>query len=86
MHTIELLEQACAYAERLGYGIRQEILGGCGGGACEVAGKKWIFIDLSLTPHEQLDQLAEALRSDPAIHAQPVPPALIGLLGIRGAA
>ncbi|MFO7908032.1 MAG: hypothetical protein ACQESR_24595 [Planctomycetota bacterium] len=68
MHTVELLEEACGVAESLGYKIRQEWLGGTGGGACEFAGRKWIFIDLALNAIEQLDQVATALRNDPSIY------------------
>lgn len=64
MHTVELLEQAIAAAEKLGYSIRQEWLGGTGGGYCEFGGRKWVFIDLSLSNVEQLDQVAAALRQD----------------------
>lgn len=68
MHKVELYEQLVATAERLGYQIRHEYLGGVGGGSCEVAGKKCIFIDLALNSTEQLDQLVEALQEDPAIY------------------
>ena len=62
MHTVDLLEQACEIAEQLGYHTRQEWLGGSGGGACEFAGRKWIFVDLALSVFEQLEQVTEALR------------------------
>ena len=68
MHTIELLNEALQAAESLGYGIRREWLGGSSGGACEVQGKKWLFIDLSLNTIEQYEQVLDAIRSDPAIH------------------
>src|SRR5207302_122015 len=61
MHTIEKLERLKDVAERAGYTIRQEWLGGVAGGACQFAGRKWIFIDLSLSVIEQLDQVAAAL-------------------------
>ena len=86
MHTVEMMEQAVSVAESLGYGVRQEWLGGCGGGACEIAGRKWIFIDASLTTAEQLDQLASALQSDPAIFELPLPGPLASLLGVRQSA
>jgi hypothetical protein len=86
MHTIELLEQACEVAEQLGYKTRHEWLGGSGGGACEFAGQKWIFIDLALTTFEQLKQVAEALRHDPAIYLLDLSPPMRQLLGIRQAA
>ena len=86
MHTIELLEQAIQLAERLGYGVRQEWLGGCGGGACEVAGRRWMFIDASLNAVDQLEQLAAALAADPAMHAVEINEPLARLLGRRRAA
>ena len=81
MRTVELREQALALAEQLGYRIREEWLGGSGGGQCEFAGCRWIFVDLALTAVEQLEQVAEALRSDPAVRAATVPAPLRKLLG-----
>lgn len=86
MHTVELLEQACAIAEQLGYQTRQEWLGGAGGGACEFAGRKWIFIDLAQSVFEQLDQVTDALRQDPGIHLLELSPPMRQVLGIRRAA
>ena len=62
MHTVELLEEAIAVAVRSGYQIRQEWFGGSAAGACEFNGQKWIFLDLSLGPREQLEQVLGALR------------------------
>jgi hypothetical protein len=67
MHTIEKLERLKDMAEGAGYTIRQEWLGGVAGGACQFAGRKWIFIDLSLSVVEQLEQVANALETDPAV-------------------
>ena len=86
MHTVEVLEQALAVAEELGYKIRHEWLGGNGGGACEFGGSKWIFIDLALNAVEQLDQVAEALRGDPVIHLVALSPPLRQVLDVRRAA
>ncbi|NLX56683.1 MAG: hypothetical protein GXY58_16375 [Planctomycetaceae bacterium] len=86
MHTVELLEQACAIAEQLGYQTRQEWLGGAGGGACEFAGRKWIFIDLALSVFEQLDQVTDALRQDPGIHLVELSPPMRQLLELHRAA
>lgn len=66
MHTVEMLERLEAVAAQAGYTVRHEWLGGAGGGACEFAGRKWIFVDLSLPVVEQLDQLAGALKNEPA--------------------
>jgi hypothetical protein len=65
MHTIEKLERLKDLAEIAGYTVRQEWLGGVAGGACHFAGRKWIFIDLSLSVVEQLEQVAAALDGDP---------------------
>jgi hypothetical protein len=66
MRSVEMLERLKELAEDAGYTVRHEWLGGVGGGACEFAGRKWIFIDLSLPVIEQLDQIALALQDDPA--------------------
>jgi hypothetical protein len=81
MHTVELMDQAIATARKLGYSIRQEWLGGVAGGACEVAGRKWLFIDLSLSTDEQLEQICRVLEEDPGIGAFPLAPALARRLG-----
>jgi hypothetical protein len=86
MHTVDLLENALSVAQQLGYHTRREWLGGAGGGACEFAGRRWVFVDLSLTTVEQLEQVAEALRSDPAIYLTELSPQLRNLLGIRKSA
>lgn len=83
MHTVELLEYALDAAERLGFKIRQDWLGGSGGGACQFKGQKWIFLDLALNPDEQFDQVAEAIQSDPAIHTLPIAPELRAMLKLR---
>jgi hypothetical protein len=62
-HTVQLLQAALAIARHAGYEVRMEWLGGQTGGACEVAGRRWLFVDLALSPAEQLEQVAHALRS-----------------------
>ena len=64
MHTVELMERALIVAEQLGYQVRHEWLGGAGGGGCEVAGRKYLFVDLALNSIEQFDQVIETLRDD----------------------
>lgn len=63
MHTVDVLEEAVRAAQMLGYRIRQEWLDGSGG-LCEYGGQRWIFIDLSQTTAEQLEQVLVVLRSD----------------------
>ena len=92
MHTVELLRQAIDLAERLGYQVRQEWLGGCGGGGCELKGRKVLFLDLALPPVDQLDQILDTFRHDTNIvggpHAGtlPMPYQLRELLEVRKSA
>jgi hypothetical protein len=86
MHSVELLDEALTLAGEWGYSIRQEWLGGSGGGGCEIKGRKWIFIDLSLTPAEQCEQVVEALREDDRAEVIPFPVPLRRLLRLRRAA
>ncbi len=67
MHTVELLEHAALAAKQLGFRIREEWLGGSGGGPCEIKGQKWLFVDLAQSPAEQFAQVAAALRREPAV-------------------
>ncbi len=76
MHTVELYECAKQFAGTLGYDVREENLGGVGGGACEVAGRKCLFIDVTLSAGEQLDQVLHGLGRDPRIYVTAVPEAL----------
>jgi hypothetical protein len=73
-HTVERLEAALALAERLGYRVRLESLWSEGGGGCEIRGQKWLFVDLSLAPREQLEQVLATLRREAALHAAARPP------------
>lgn len=86
MHAVELLEQSVEYAQQLGYQVRQEWLGGVAGGACEFAGQQWIFVDLSLDPMEQLEQVLQSIEHE-LLHPSESPPAsLQGYLETRRAA
>jgi len=73
MHTVELYERAKELAETLGYDVREENLGGVGGGACEVAGRKCLFVDVTISAVEQLEQVLNALGRDPRIHVTTIP-------------
>jgi hypothetical protein len=64
MHTVELLQEALEAAKQLGYEVRQDWLGGNGGGHCLVRGRKWLLLDLAQTPGEQLDVVTDALRGE----------------------
>jgi len=86
MHTVDLLERAIALAERVGYRVRQEWLGGSGGGGCEIRGQKWLFIDLAVGPEEHLAAVLDALRGDPQVVALTPEPELRQALGLRKSA
>jgi hypothetical protein len=64
MHTVELLQEAVETARRLGYEVRQDWIGGDGGGHCIVRGRKWLLLDLAQSADEQLDVVADALRGE----------------------
>jgi hypothetical protein len=85
MHTVELLEEALQLAAALGINVRQDWLSGSGG-ACEIKGKRWLFVDLSLSHVEQLDQVLAALRDVPALSGKTLSPPLQRLVAPRKAA
>jgi hypothetical protein len=64
MHTVELLHEAVNVARRLGYEVRQDWLGGDGGGHCIVRGRKWLLLDVAQSADEQLEVVADALRGE----------------------
>ncbi len=91
MHTVELLEQSLDLAKQLGYLVRQEWLDGNGGGACELKGRKVLFLDLALGPIDQLELVLDALRrepdlADPNLADVPMSPPLRELLHSRKSA
>lgn len=67
MHSLDLLQIALDTARQQGYQIRREWLGGIAAGRCRIAGKKILFVDVSLSVLEQLEQVASSLASDPEI-------------------
>jgi hypothetical protein len=86
MHTIELLDEAIALAEQVGYRVRHEWLDGTGGGECELRGQKCVFLDLAVDPLDQLELLLAVLRREPAVVSRPVPRELGELLAVRRSA
>jgi len=86
MHTVELLQEALEAARRLGYEVRQDWLGGNGGGHCLVRGRKWLLLDLAQTPDEQLEVLAEALRGEIGAARAVRSPELAERLNVRSVA
>jgi hypothetical protein len=66
MQAPALLAEAIEIARQLEYQIREEDLEGAGGGHCSFAGKKWLLLDVTQSAREQLDDVADALRCEPA--------------------
>ena len=59
--NIDRLDEAIAHAKQLGFQIRRDWLGGAADGWCEIAGRRILFVDLSLSIDEQLEQVTEAI-------------------------
>lgn len=70
MSTVNRLQAALRLAEQLGYQVRHEWLGGTGGGACQLRGRKLLFVDLALGPEDQLEHVLAALHEDPQASRQ----------------
>jgi hypothetical protein len=83
MHTVELLQEALEAARGLGYEVRQDWLGGNGGGHCLVRGRKWLLLDVAQTADEQLDVVVDALRGDAAAVRSVRSPELAERLTVR---
>jgi hypothetical protein len=86
MHTVELLQDALEAVRRLGYEVRQDWLGGNGGGHCLVRGRKWILLDVAQSSDEQLDIVVDALRGEAGAAQAIRSPELAQRLNVRMAA
>lgn len=86
MHTVEMLQEAVDAARRLGYEVRQDWLGGDGGGHCLVRGRKWLLLDVAQSADEQLDVVGEALRGESGADRAVRSPELVERLHLRSAA
>ena len=86
MHTVELLNEAVETARRLGYEVRQDWLGGNGGGHCLVRGRKWLLLDVAQTVDEQLEVVADALRGESGAKQAVKSQELAKRLSVRSAA
>ena len=63
MHTVELLEEALALAEKTGFSVRRQWLAEGLGGMCRIGEQRVLFINLGASSDEQLGHAIEALRS-----------------------
>ncbi|MCH2113771.1 MAG: hypothetical protein MK171_02495 [Pirellulales bacterium] len=80
MHTAQLLSSALEVARDTGFQVREEILEGAGGGHCLIRGQKWLLLDLTQSQQEQLDDVIDALRSQPQLELTKVPRELVECL------
>mgnify|MGYP000257832360 CR=1 FL=1 len=64
MHTAQLLDEALNLARQLGFSVRHDYFGGNGGGACQLCGRKVLFVDLALWPDEQLQHVLDVLSQE----------------------
>lgn len=80
MAMMALLNEAIRLLQECGYTIRQEWLDGSGGGACAVKGQKLFFLDLALSPQEQLELILNTLREECGVSQLRVSPSLANLL------
>ena len=62
--------------EQLGVEVRQERLGGSGGGLCRIRGKQVVFVDLDADAATRLDRCVEALATVPEAAAVYISPEL----------
>jgi len=51
--------------EQLGVEVRQERLGGSGGGMCRIRGRRVVFVDLDADAATRIDRCVEALAAVP---------------------
>lgn len=86
MHTAQLLAEATELARQLDYQIREEYLDGAGGGHCAFGGRKWLLLDVTQSPAEQLSDVADALRSETGLWRLPVSTSLARVLQVTKAA
>ncbi len=86
MHTAQLLSQALDLSRRAGYQIREESLEGAGGGHCLIRGQKCLLLDLTQTHQEQLNDVVDALRSEPRLELSEVHATLVEYLRVPRAA
>lgn len=73
MHLVDAMDKVLRLAKQAGYRIRQEWLGGSGGGGCEIRGQKFLFLDISLAPAEQFEQAVETLKNDANLTENVIP-------------
>lgn len=82
LSSLKLLKEALGLLEACGYTIRQECLEGTLGGACAVKGRKLFFLDVRLSPQEQLEVVLKALAEERKISDLGISPGLAEMLNL----
>ena len=80
MDTNALYEEAMESLNRLGVEVRQEHLGGEGGGCCTIKGRRVVFVDLDAGVRRRLECCVERLRGLAEVEAMYLSPALRNLI------
>lgn len=65
MSVVTQIDQWLETARKLNFKIRYDYFGGTGNSVCEFGGNKWLFVDLALSTLDQLEQIQQAVKSDP---------------------
>ena len=73
MHTVHLLDAAIRHARELGIHVREDWLDGASGGECEISGERWLFLDLTQSPQERLDVVAQFLAAHALVAKSELP-------------
>lgn len=82
MTSSQLLSEALQLAERQGFHLRHDHLGGAGSGFYQLRETWWLVIDLAQPVDEQLRQVAEAIKSRPIPPEATISPELAQLLEV----
>jgi hypothetical protein len=80
MDNTELLRELLDLAEKLGLEVRQEFLGGGGGGLCRLRGRQVLFVDTASAEVEQVAQIASAVASLSGLESHYIKPQLRDIL------
>jgi len=76
MDAASQLDTILRLFEQLGVEVRQERLGGSGGGLCRIRGSRVVFVDLDADAATRLDRSIEALSAVPEAAAVYISPEL----------
>ena len=76
MDTPALFESVVGLLGRVGVDVRQDHLGGSGGGLCVVRGQRVVLVDLDTDLETRLERCLRALAECPEVNGIYLPPAV----------